>query len=366
MKPQDIVFMQRALTLAAKGKGRVSPNPCVGCVIVKKGEIIAEGFHSLFGGPHAEVHALRQAGARARGADMYVTLEPCTHWGKTGPCAPEVIRAGLKHVHIAMLDPFPKVAGRGAAALRRAGIQVTVGIEKAAATHLNRAFITWVTRRRPHVIYKAAMSLDGKTATQTLHSQWITGEPARRLVHRLRSDSDAVLVGGRTATADNPLLTSHGMGRNPLRVVIDRDLKLNPSLQIFNTRVAPTAVIAGMGASERRATALARRGVRVVRVTEKRRVLDLKSALKELAKLGVSQLLLEGGGETSWNFVKNDLVDETIFFIAPLLVGGKAAPTPVGGEGYARLPSARRLAILSTSRVGNDLMVHALVRRERA
>ncbi len=358
--------MQRALTLAAKGKGRVSPNPCVGCVIVKKGEIIAEGFHSLFGGPHAEIAALRQAGSRARGADMYVTLEPCTHWGKTGPCAPEVIRAGLKRVHMAMLDPFPKVSGRGAAALRRAGIQVTVGLEKAAATHLNRAFVTWVTRRRPHVIYKAATTLDGKTASRTSNSRWITGVPARNLVHHLRSDSDAVLVGTRTASADNPNLTSHGAGRSPLRVVIDRTLKLRHSLQLFDTRLARTVVIAGRKATERRLDALARRGVRVIQVGEKRGRLDLRSALKKLAKLGVSQLLLEGGGETSWNFVKDDLVDELIYFIAPMLVGGRAAPTSVGGEGFATLSAARRFTILSTARIGGDLMVHALVQRGRA
>lgn len=366
MKPQDVVFMQRALTLAAKGKGRVSPNPCVGCVIVRNGEIIAEGFHSLFGGPHAEIAALRQAGGRARGADMYVTLEPCTHWGKTGPCAPEVVRAGLRRVHIAMLDPFAKVAGRGAAALRRAGIKVTIGTEKKAAAHLNRAFLTWVTRRRPHVVYKAAMTLDGKTASRTSNSRWITGVPARELVHHLRSDSDAVLVGTRTALADNPNLTSHGAGRTPLRVVIDRTLKLPLSLQLFDTRLARTVVIAGMRASGRRMDELAKQGVRVLQVKEKAGVIDLKSALRELAKLGVSQLLLEGGGETSWNFVKNDLVDELIFFVAPMLVGGRAAPTSVDGLGYPKLAVARRFSILSTARVGDDLMIHALVRRGKA
>jgi diaminohydroxyphosphoribosylaminopyrimidine deaminase/5-amino-6-(5-phosphoribosylamino)uracil reductase len=297
---------------------------------------------------------------------MYVTLEPCVHWGKTGPCAPEVAAAGLRRVHIAMRDPFSKVSGRGAAALRRAGIAVSVGLEKPAAEHLNRSFITWATRRRPHVVYKAAMTLDGKTATRRRHSRWITGEPARALVHRLRAESDAILVGAGTAEADDPALTAHGAGKNPLRVVIDRRLRLPSSLRLFNTREANTVVVAGRRAGAKRIHALERRGVQVIRVEESDGVLDLKSALREIAKQNVGKLLLEGGGETAWHFVKNDLVDEIIFFVAPKLVGGAGAPTPLGGAGFDRLTSALRLKILSTSRVGDDLLMHALVERGKA
>jgi diaminohydroxyphosphoribosylaminopyrimidine deaminase / 5-amino-6-(5-phosphoribosylamino)uracil reductase len=365
MKPNDLVFMQRALTLAAKGKGFVSPNPCVGCVIVKNGAVVAEGFHAFFGGPHAEIAALREAGPRARGADMYLTLEPCVHWGKTGPCAPEVIRAGIKRVHIAMLDPFPKVSGRGAAALRRAGIRVTIGLEKDAAAHLNRSFVTWVRKRRPHVVYKAAMTLDGKTSTSAGQSRWISGPPARQLVHRLRAESDAVLVGAQTAAADNPALTSHGAGREPLRIVVDPRLRLSPDLQVFDVEAAPTAVVTGKSAAPARVRRLQKKGVRIVQVRESGGRLDLKAALKEIAKMNVGQLLLEGGGETAWHFVRDGLVDEALVFVAPVLIGGRGAPSPVGGPGFASLAAGRRLRFLSTSRVGGDLMIHALVERGR-
>ncbi len=353
--------MQRAISLAARGKGRVSPNPCVGCVIVKNGKIVGEGFHPVFGGPHAEIVALKNAGARAHGADMYVTLEPCVHQGKTGPCALRVIEAGLKTVHVAMKDPFKLVAGRGIRQLQKAGIKVTVGLESEAAHLLNRGFITWATRHRPHVVLKMATSLDGKIATRTGHNRWISGPQSRQLVHRLRAECDAVLVGTSTAEADNPNLTSHGAGRDPLRVVIDTKLRLSPKLNLFSDHKARTLVLTSDKAPAARQRALEKKGVQVLRVPSFKGALDIRKALTVLAQTGVSQLLLEGGGETAWHFLNADVVDEVVYFVAPVLVGGKSSPTSVGGEGFPTMDASRRVKILTTVRVGDDILVHGLV-----
>lgn len=301
------------MELAARGRGWVSPNPLVGAVVARNGKIIGEGFHSKFGGPHAEVIALRQAGAKARGATLYVTLEPCTHWGKTPPCAPLVVESRVRRVVIAMKDPNPIVSGRGVQALRKAGIRTEVGVEEAAARHLNRSYIVWRTKHRPHVVLKMAMTLDGKIATASGESKWISNEAARRLSHRLRAESDAVLVGARTAALDKPALTSHGMGRDPRRLLL-------------------------------------KKGV------------DLKPYLRSLAKDGVSQLLVEGGGETAWKFVAGKFVDEIYFFIAPKILGGRNAVSPVEGAGFRRIKDALPLHRVSVSRVQDDILVHAFTK----
>ncbi|MBV9081013.1 MAG: bifunctional diaminohydroxyphosphoribosylaminopyrimidine deaminase/5-amino-6-(5-phosphoribosylamino)uracil reductase RibD [Elusimicrobia bacterium] len=365
MKPTDGQFMRRALSLAARGKGRVSPNPCVGCVIVKNGRIVGEGFHEYFGGPHAEIAALKKAGARARGATLYVTLEPCSHWGKTPPCAPEVARSGVRRVVAAMSDPNPLVSGRGRSLLRRAGIRVDVGLERPAAEFLNRSFLTYITKRRPHVLLKTAMTLDGKIATARGDSRWVSGPESRRLVHRLRAESDAVAVGATTAERDNPALTSHGEGRDPLRVVIDPTLRTRPTLKMFSDDRRPPVIVAGGAASRAREARLVKKGARVLRVRESKGGLDLGEALASLAKMEVGQLLLEGGGETAWNFLKAGFVDEVMSFIAPKLLGGRTAVTPVGGDGFSAMSKARPLEILSLTRVGDDIVVHALAGQRR-
>ena len=309
--------MQRALELAARGRGSVSPNPCVGCVVVKNGRIVGEGYHHRYGGPHAEILALKEAGPNAKGATLYVTLEPCTHWGKTPPCAPEVAHSGVKQIFIAMKDPNPIVSGKGVRALQQAGLRVRVGTQKAAAENLNRGFVTWMTKKRPHVIFKIAMTLDGKIATRTGDSKWISNDASRRLVHKLRAESDAVLIGSRTALTDKPSLTSHGAGRNPMRFVVTSSGRSG-------------------------------RGKR----------LSARQILHELARHNVSQLLLEGGGETAWPFIKENLIDEMYVFIAPKIVGGKTAPTPVGGTGFAKIQQALKLNSISVTRIGDDMLVH--------
>ncbi len=314
MNRSHSAFMQRALELAARGKSSVSPNPCVGCVIVKNGKIVGEGHHEEFGGPHAEVIALRKAGPLAAGATAYITLEPCTHWGKTPPCAPIVINAGIKRVIIAMKDPNPIVSGNGIAELRKARIKTEVGIEEKAARHLNRSYILWMTEKRPYVVLKMAMTLDGKIASKAGESKWISSETSRRLVHKLRAESDAVLVGSRTAMLDKPTLTSHGHGRDPLKIILQRKT-------------------------------------------------NLKTLLSSLATNNVAQLLVEGGGETAWRFVSENLVDELYFFIAPKILGGRDAISPVEGEGFKRIKDALPLHDLSVTRVEQDILVHAFTKK---
>lgn len=352
--------MHRALELAARGKGRVSPNPCVGCVIVKKGKMVGEGYHQRFGGPHAEVLALNEAGRNARQATAYVTLEPCNHWGKTPPCVPQLVNAGIKQVYIAMKDPNPIVAGRGIRALKKAGIRVQSGMEEKAAATLNRSYITWMKRKRPHTVAKMALTLDGKSATASGESKWISGEASRRLVHKLRAESDAVLIGANTANRDNPSLTSHGAGRNPLRIILDPHLRTKKSLRVYRDRQAKTLVVVDPSKSFSRERELQKRGVQILRTSLRFNRVNLLQLLKNISKINVSQLFIEGGGETIWPFIEHGLLDEIYFFIAPKILGGRSALTPVEGTGFKKIAQALKLRDVSVSRSGEDILVHAL------
>jgi diaminohydroxyphosphoribosylaminopyrimidine deaminase/5-amino-6-(5-phosphoribosylamino)uracil reductase len=323
MKPQA-TFMQRALALARRGHGRVSPNPLVGCVIVKNGKIVGEGYHSFYGGPHAEVMALRKAGQRSRGATMYLTLEPCTHWGKTPPCLPLVAQSGIKKAYIAMPEPNPKVSGRGIKGLKSAGIAVYTGLETEAARELNRPFITWMTQKRPYTILKLAMTLDGKTATRTGDSKWISSPESRKRVHELRAGVDAVLVGAQTAIADNPSLTSHGHGRNPLRIVLDPTLRTPLGLKLYSDRQAPTAIVVSPSVPKRRLFLYQKKGIQILRNNMKNGLFELKQLMKLLSQTNVSQLLIEGGKKTAETFIDQNLIDEMQLFIAPKVIGDRA------------------------------------------
>jgi diaminohydroxyphosphoribosylaminopyrimidine deaminase/5-amino-6-(5-phosphoribosylamino)uracil reductase len=260
-----------------------------------------------------------------------------------------------------MTDPNPQVSGRGVAALKRAGIKVEVGLERAAAENLNRSYLTWRRKGRPYVILKMAETLDGKIATSSGQSRWISSPASRRLVHQLRAESDAVAVGARTATLDNPKLTSHGAGRDPLRVVIDPRLSTPPSLSLYRRPAGKTLVICGPTASAAKRRRLERQGVKILRTNLKFNDQLIKESLRSLAQINISQLLLEGGGETAWSFIRAGAVDEIYFFVAPILLGGRSAPTPVEGKGFQKIQQAVRLKSNSVSRIGSDILIHGRI-----
>ncbi|HLV12045.1 MAG TPA: bifunctional diaminohydroxyphosphoribosylaminopyrimidine deaminase/5-amino-6-(5-phosphoribosylamino)uracil reductase RibD [Trueperaceae bacterium] len=359
--------MRRALELAARGRGRTSPNPLVGCVIVAPdGSVVGEGWHPFAGGPHAEAAALAAAGEAARGATAYVTLEPCDHHGRTPPCTEALIAAGVAEVVVAHLDPDPRVSGRGVARLEAAGVRVRVGTLAAEAEALNEAYLTSRRLGRPFVLYKAATTLDGKTATTSGESRWISGEAARERVHAWRDELDAVAVGAGTVVRDDPALTTRlpGGGRTPLKVVFDGALRTPATARLFEPDPegvpARVVVFAAEGAPAARAERLAARGAEVVTLPAPDGRPDVAAALAHLAGRQVQSLLLEGGGTLAWSFFARRAVDRVAFFLAPKLLGGPA-PGPLGGPGVHALASAFALTDLSSERVGDDLLVQGRV-----
>lgn len=361
------LFMRRALELACRGLGRTSPNPAVGAVIVKDQEIVGEGYHEKAGTPHAEVHALRQAGERARGATLYVTLEPCCHYGKTPPCTEALIAAGIKRVVAAMLDPNPKVAGGGIRRLREAGIEVRVGLLEAEARRLNEAFCKYITTGVPWVTLKMALTLDGKIATRTGASRWISSEVSRLKAHELRNTHDAVLVGIGTVLADDPELTTRiPGGRDAVRIILDSRLRLPLKARVVNlTSSAPTLVATTEQAPKERQEELARAGVEVVVLPAVEGKVSWPALLTTLAKRQITSILVEGGAEVNASALAWGVVDRVVAFIAPKIFGGKEAPSPVAGLGVAHPDEAWRLEKVEVERLGEDVMLTGLVKKGR-
>lgn len=328
----DEVFMKRALALARRGKGGARPNPLVGCVLVKDGKVVGEGYHARFGGPHAEPGALAKAGAKARGATAYVTLEPCcAHPGKkTPPCAPALIKAGVARVVVAVRDPNPGVSGGGLRLLKKAGIQAEVGLLAEEAERLNHGFFARMRRGRPYVILKTALSLDGRPYAEGGASKWITGPEARRFTHKLRAESDAVLVGIGTVLADDPELTSHGTGHNPLRVILDTQLRVPAGAKVLDGRARTVVFTASPRALPNAET---------VRIRHSRGRLPLKLVLSELSRRGIGRLLLEGGPTIHSAFLREGLVDEARVFVAPKLLGGTRDPNAAPAVDRVRVTS---------------------------
>lgn len=353
--------MRRALELAARGRGRTRPNPMVGAVLVRDGQVVGEGFHRRAGGPHAEREALAAAGTRARGATLYVSWEPCvTFPGKRTPaCAEALIAAGVRRAVIACLDPDPRVHGRGVARLRAAGVEVEVGLLEGEARALNEVTFIRHGRGRPFVCLKWAMTLDGKIATVTGDARWITGEPARRRVHELRATYAAVLVGVETVLRDDPALTvRHVPGEDPWRIVLDARGRTPPEARLLKLKsAAPTVIATTATMPEAVERALAGRGARVWRLEEEDGRVSLPALLEALKAHELDSVLVEGGGEVHASFLRAGLVDKVICFLAPKLLGGREAPGPVGGRGLERVAEALRLERLTVERLGEDLVV---------
>lgn len=356
----DERMMRRALELAARGVGQVSPSPLVGCVIASRaGDIVGEGFYIYEQLRHAETIALEQAGEHARGATAYVSLEPHSHHGRTPPCTEALIRAGIARVVASIEDPNPLVSGKGFADLRAAGVEVQTGLLEREATQLNEAYVYWLRNARPFVHLKLASSLDGRIATRTGDSRWITGEESRARVHELRHLYDAILIGAGTAIADDPLLTDRSgkpRRRQLLRVVLDQTLCLSPESQLAKTsRDYPTLVFASESADDSAASALARRGVEVMRDASGGR--NLESVLRELGTRSIQSVLIEGGAHVAGAFLDSRLVDKVSFFIAPVIIGGRDAPPSIGGLGAEKIAGAVNLQDIEVNRHGRDMEV---------
>lgn len=347
-------MMQRCLHLACHAVGKTSPNPLVGAVIVREGKIVGEGFHPGAGQPHAEVLALREARELARGATVYVNLEPCNHYGRTPPCTEALIAAGVAKVVVGMVDPNPRVCGSGIEKLRSEGIEVVIGVEEEACRQLNEAFIHRILHKMPFGILKYAMTLDGKIAATTGHSAWVTNQASRQRVHQLRSACDAVIIGGNTVRRDDPLLTTHGIGdRNPLRVVMSRNLDLPRECNLWQTDTAPTLVFTEKNSNPRSQQHLLNKGVEIVELD----FLTPKAVMEHLYARELSIVLWECGGVLAAKAIADRAIQKIMAFIAPKIIGGQTAPSPVGDLGLSKMTDAFELERVKLETIDSDILV---------
>lgn len=367
MRREDKRYMNLALELAKRAKGLTSPNPCVGAVVVKDGKIVGKGYHRKAGGLHAEIYALKQAGAKARGATLYVSLEPCRHHGKTPPCVDAIIASMIKRVVAAMKDPNPLNNGRGIAALKRKGIKVEVGILEDEARRLNEAFIKYITKKIPFVTVKVAQSLDGKIATHTGNSKWITSEKAREFTHGLRSETDAILVGIEAILKDDPLLSARSkvkrINKQPAKIILDSKLRTPTSAKIFSKGSPGKVIIATTKlAPKDRVEILKKKDAEILIIESKKGKVNIKTLLRLLGEKGITHILVEGGGEVIASAFEAKVVDRVLFFVAPKIIGGREAPTSVEGIGVNRVSKAIRLKDIRFERMGDDFLVEGYVR----
>lgn len=364
MPPEDQRYMKEALRLATKGQGKTSPNPMVGAVAVLAGNIVGRGYHEKAGGPHAEVNALREAGERARGATLYVTLEPCNHFGRTPPCTQAVVEAGISRVVAGMADPNPNVTGRGCQRLKELGLSVEVGVLEEECRELNQAFIKHTTTGLPYVTIKAAATLDGRIATRTGDSRWVSNELSRRFVHRLRHNLDSVLVGVETAVKDDPQLTARGYAalhcRQPVRIVLDSHLRLGMESKLVKTaRDVPVWVACTESAPREKEFTLSEAGVTVIRVLSRNNRVDLADLLQQLGKRQMMSLLVEGGSRVLGTFIESGLGDDFHFFYAPKILGDEqGVPMIQSGErGRSTMSEALQVHSVRVRRFGQDVMI---------
>ncbi len=346
--------MELALKLAEKGKGNVSPNPLVGALIVKRGRIIGRGWHRKCGEAHAEICALKEAGKKAKDGIMYVTLEPCSHWGRTPPCTEQIVEAGVKEVVIGIEDPNPLI--NGYQELKFRGIKTRIGILEEEAKKLNEPYIKWMKTKRPFVVVKAAMSLDGQIATRTGDSKYITGRDARKFVHELRAEYDAVMIGINTVVKDNPQLTVRLVkGRNPIKIVVDSNLKISINAKIVKNEPTKLILATSSKAPKSKIKQLKQKGVHVLVINARKRKIDLRELVRELGKRDVCSILIEGGAELNAEAIKSGIVDKVLFFISPRFIGkGLAA---LGDLGITKVDKSIKIKRLDYKKIGKDILI---------
>lgn len=369
LKLMDEKYMKRALELAEKGAGRTNPNPLVGAVIVKDGQIIGEGYHQVYGSHHAEVNAFLDAAKDpsrdVRGATMYVTLEPCSHYGKTPPCANAIVEKGISRVVVALEDPNPEVSGRGIKILKDSGIEVVTGVMEAESRKLNEIFLKYITARLPFCILKTAMTLDGKIASRTGDSKWITNEESRRYVHKLRNRVSGIMVGVGTVIQDDPLLTTRleeGSGSDPIRIIVDSRGRTPLEAKALNIKSDSRTIIATTElASKDKLKEFEARGAEIIITPLREGRVDLNYLMKELGARKIDSVLLEGGSELNYSAMEAGIIDKVNAFIAPKFIGGREAKTPVGGDGRPMMRDALILKDIEVHRFGGDIMLEGYV-----
>jgi diaminohydroxyphosphoribosylaminopyrimidine deaminase/5-amino-6-(5-phosphoribosylamino)uracil reductase len=361
----EIQYMKLAITLAQSVKGQTRPNPPVGSVIVKNGSIVGMGAHLKAGEGHAEVQAIKMAGTHAEGSSVYVTLEPCSHHGKTPPCADLLIASKVSRVIIATVDPNPLVAGKGIEKLKQAGIEVKVGVLQEEANELYDMFFHYISTKTPYVTLKTAVTLDGKTATSTGSSKWITGAEAREDVHRYRHMHDAILVGVNTVIEDDPSLTTRlsGGGIHPIRIVLDHHLRTPQDAKLLNDDEAETWIVTTGSHSDAQKEPFLLKGIKLIELDRER--ICIHDLLTRLGELLITSLLVEGGSEVNGSFLKENAYNQVVTYIAPKLVGGRSAPGFIGGEGILQMGDAHSLAFKSIEKLGNDLKIIAVPTEEK-
>jgi len=363
VKKDHLYFMKMALKLALKGKGLTSPNPMVGALVVKNGEVIGRGYHKKAGLAHAEIVALDTAGMALKGAALYVTLEPCAHFGRTPPCVNRIIQSGIKEVYVGMVDPNPLNNGKGIAALRERGIKVEVGFLEDELKSLNQPFIKYITKRLPFVTVKIAQSLDGKIATETGDSKWITSDNSRAYAHRLRGEFDAIVVGVNTVLRDNPKLDAWFSKKSPIKVVVDSQLSTPAEANIFTHNIPVIiATLPSKPGQETENRQILAQKAKVLEIKEKDGQVNLKDMLKKLAQMEISSVIVEGGGTLIGSLFDDGLVDRILFFISPKIIGGKGAIGSVMGKGVGRIEKAIKLKDVKFRRLGEDFLVEANIK----
>lgn len=362
-------YMKLAIAQARKAIGRVSPNPMVGAVVVKRGEIVSLGYHHQAGSPHAEINALKQAGKKAKNADLYINLEPCCHYGRTPPCVDAIIDSGIKRVIVGIEDPNPLVSGKGIAKLRAAGIITHTGVLQEACRQLNEIYIKYITRKVPFVVLKIASSLDGKIATRRGDSKGITSPASIQRVHQLRDQLDGIMVGIGTVRADNPLLTTRlkgKVGKDPIRVIVDSRLRISPRARVFNSNSKAGVILATcVGVSSRKKEQLEKLGANIISVNSSNGMVDLRKLMRALGKLQITSLLIEGGSGIATSALRAGVVDKILFFYAPKILGGQSAYGITAGKGVEYVRQSLHVQDVNARKCGDDILVEGYIRNQR-